>query len=76
MADEVDWRIAAAAATAVGVVIGAGMADRRRRQRIARHRRWRRAALKQARSREGRSHVGRCQEEATEAASAILSRGP
>jgi hypothetical protein len=51
MADEVDWRIAAAAATAVGVVVGARMADRRQRRRTARHLLWRRAALQQARSR-------------------------
>jgi hypothetical protein len=45
MTGEEGWRATAVAAAAVGVIVGARMADRRRRLRMARHQLWRRAAL-------------------------------
>jgi len=51
MTGEEGWRATAVAAAAVGVIVGARMADRRRRLRMAQHQLWRRAALEEARSR-------------------------
>jgi hypothetical protein len=51
MTGEEGWTAAAVAAAAVGVIVGARMADRRRRLRMARHELWRRTALEEARSR-------------------------
>ena len=54
MTGEAGWRAAAVAAAAVGVIVGARMADRRHRLRVARHQLWRRTALEEARSRRER----------------------
>jgi hypothetical protein len=51
MTGEDGWRATAVAAAAVGVIVGARMADRRHRLRTARHQLWRRTALEEARSR-------------------------
>jgi hypothetical protein len=51
MTGEAGWRAGAATAAAVGVVVGARMADRRHRLRMARHQLWRRTALEEVRSR-------------------------
>jgi hypothetical protein len=51
MTGDAGWRTTAVAAAAVGVIVGARMADRRHRLRVARHQFWRRAALDEARSR-------------------------
>jgi hypothetical protein len=50
MTGEDGWRATAVAAAAVGVIVGARMADRRHRLRTARHQLWRRTALEEARS--------------------------
>lgn len=51
MTGEEGWRAAAVAAAAVAMIVGARLADRRRRLRVARHQLWQRAALEEARSR-------------------------
>lgn len=59
MTGEDGWRAAAVAAAAVGVIVGARMADRRRRLRMARHQLWRRTAIEEARSRREREDAKR-----------------
>ena len=51
MTGEAGWRAMAVAAAAVGVIVGARMADRRRRLRMASHQLARRAALEETRRR-------------------------